>query len=133
MFEKQPSPEKLNLILSVLTERKVDSGHCIHYYGRHYKLLDDQGMVTCYHKGTSVMVIKSFDNSLFASVGEKIYALEEITSHEEISRYFNTDKEYAESKKPKKHYIPDMSHPWKKDNFMKYVNAMVGHETDWAC
>ena len=133
VFEKQPSPEKLNLILSVLTERKVDSGHCIHYYGRHYKLLDDQGMVTCYHKGTSVMVIKSFDNSLFASVGEKIYALEEITSHEEISRYFNTDKEYAESKKPKKHYIPDMSHPWKKDNFMKYVYAMVGHETDWAC
>ena len=55
------------------------------------------------------------------------------TRHEEISRYFNTDKEYAESKKPKKHYIPDMSHPWKKDNFMKYVYAMVGHETDWAC
>ena len=90
-------------------------------------------MVTCYHKGTSVMVIKSFDSSLFASVGEKIYALEEITSHEEISRYFNTEKEYAQSKKPKKRYIPDMSHPWKKDNFMKYVYAMVGHETDWAC
>ena len=111
----------------------MDAGHCIRYDGRHYKLLDDQGMVTCYHKGTSVMVIKSFDSSLFASVGEKIYVLEEITSHEEISRYFNTDKEYAESKKPKKRYIPDMSHPWKKDNFMKYVHAMVGHETDWAC
>ena len=55
------------------------------------------------------------------------------TRHEEISRYFNPDKEYAESKKPKKRYIPDMSHPWKKDNFMKYVYAMVGHETDWVC
>lgn len=39
----------------------------------------------------------------------------------------------ATSKKAKQHYIPDMSHPWKKDNFMKYVHAMVGHETDWAC
>ena len=104
MFEKQPSPEKLNLILSVLTERKADAGHC-----------------------------KSFDNSLFASVGEKIYALEEIANHEEISRYFNTNKEYAESKKPKKRYIPDMSHPRKKDNFMKYVYAMVVQETDRAC
>lgn len=132
VFEKQPSPEKINLILSVLTERKVDAGHCIRYNNKYYKLLDDQGMVTCYHKGTSVMVVKSFDGCLFASVGEKIYVLEEILNHEEISRYFNTDKEYAESKKPKKRYVPDMSHPWKKDNFMKYVHAMVGHETDWA-
>ena len=58
---------------------------------------------------------------------------EEIASHEEISRYFNTEKAYAQSKKPKKRYIPDMSHPWKKDNFMKYVYAMGEHETDWVC
>ena len=47
------------------------------------------------------------------------------TRHEEIWRYFNTEKAYAESKKAKKRYIPDMSHPWKKDNFMKHVYAMV--------
>ena len=58
---------------------------------------------------------------------------EEIASHKEISRYFNTEKAYAQSKKPKKRYIPDMSHPWKKDNFMKYVYAMGEHETDWVC
>lgn len=133
VFENQPSEEKINLFLAVITERKVDAGHCIKYYGKHYKLLDDQGMVTCYYKGTSVMVIKAFDGSLFASVSDKVYALEEILSHEEISRYFNTSKVYAESKKPKKQYIPDMAHPWRKDNFMKYVYAMVGREVDWAC
>ena len=58
---------------------------------------------------------------------------EEIASHKEISRYFNTEKAYAQSKKPKKRYIPDMSHPWKKGNFMKYVYAMGEHETDWVC
>ena len=36
----------------------------------------------------------------------------------------------ATSKKAKQRYIPDMSHPWKKDNFMKYVYAMGEHETD---
>lgn len=133
VFENQPSQEKLNLFLAVITERKVDAGHCIKYYGKHYKLVDDQGMVICYHKGTSVMVIKAFDNSLFASVVDKVYVLEEIPAHEKVSRNFNTSKEYAESKKLKKRYIPDMAHPWRKENFMKYVHTMVGHETDWAC
>ena len=53
---------------------------------------------------------------------------EEIASHKEISRYFNTEEAYAQSKKPKKRYIPDMSHPWKKDNFMKHVYAMGEHK-----
>lgn len=132
VFENQPDSEKINLMLAVLSERKIDSGHCIRYNHKHYKLLDAQGMVTCYHRGTSVMVIKAFDGVLYASVGTKIYALEEVSDHEEVSRYFNTDKEYKESRKPKKRYIPDMSHPWKKDNFIRYVHAMVERETDWT-
>lgn len=102
VFENQPDSEKINLMLAVLSERKIDSGHCIRYNHKHYKLLDAQGMVTCYHRGTSVMVIKAFDGVLYASVGTKIYALEEVSDHEEVSRYFNTDKEYKESRKPKK-------------------------------
>ncbi len=131
VFENQPSPEKINLILSVIAERKVDAGHCIRYNHKHYKLLDDQGMTDCYRKGTAVMVIKAFDGSLFASVGDKVYVLEEIPDHEEVSRYFNTQKKYSESMKPKKRYIPDMNHPWRKDNFMKYVKMMEGREENW--
>lgn len=132
VFEKQPNSEKINLILATLTERKVDAGHCIRYFNQYYKLVDGQGMVTCYHKGTSVMVIKAFDGALYASVGEDIYVMEEIPEHERVSRYFSSQKDIDESRKPKKRYIPDMSHPWKKDNFMKYVYAMVGKETDWV-
>lgn len=132
VFENQPDSEKINLMLAVLSVRKIDSGHCIRYNHKHYKLLDSQGMITCYHRGTHVMVITAFDGVLYASVDTKIYALEEVADHEEVSRYFNTDKEYKESRKPKKRYIPDMSHPWKKDNFMKYVHSMVGRETDWV-
>lgn len=29
VFEKQPTLEEINLILSVLTERKIDNGHCL--------------------------------------------------------------------------------------------------------
>ena len=132
VFENQPDSEKINLLLAVLSVRKIDSGHCIRYNHKHYKLLDSQGMITCYHRGTHVMVITAFDGVLYASVDTKIYALEEVADHEEVSRYFNTDKAYKESRKPKKRYIPDMSHPWKKDNFMKYVHSMVGRETDWV-
>ena len=46
---------------------------------------------------------------------------------------YDVIKKLVETNGNKKHYIQDMSHPWKKDNFMKYVYAMVGHETDWAC
>jgi hypothetical protein len=35
VFEKQPSEEKINLILAVLTERKIDSGHSIRFNKRY--------------------------------------------------------------------------------------------------
>lgn len=46
---------------------------------------------------------------------------------------YDVIKKLVETNGNKKRYIRDMSHPWKKDNFMKYVYAMVGHETDRAC
>ena len=42
---------------------------------------------------------------------------------------YDVIKKLVETNGNKKRYIQDMSHPWKKDNFMKYVYAMVGHET----
>ena len=46
---------------------------------------------------------------------------------------YDVIKKLVETNGNKKRYIQDMSHPRKKDNFMKYVYAMVGHETDRAC
>ena len=132
VFETQPTPEEINLFLAVLTERKVDAGHCIRYENRYYKLVDRHGMDTCYHKGTSVMVIKTLDGTLYSSVDKEIYVLEEIPAHERKSRYFSTTKELEKSREKKPKYIPDMEHPWRRCNFMKYVYAMTCKEEQWA-
>ena len=55
----------------------------------------------------------------------------ELRMNEQVK--YDVIKKLVETNGNKKRYIQDMSHPWKKDNFMKYVYAMVGHETDRAC
>lgn len=132
VFENQPEDEKINLLLSIISERKIDSGHCIKYKNKYYKLLDENGYMEFYHKGTTVIVADTFNGELYCNVNDKIYVLEEVKKHEDISRYFDTDEKYRQSKKPMKRYIPPMNHPWRKDNFMKYVHTFYGHEEDFA-
>lgn len=132
VFETQPSKDKIDLFLSLLTPRIVDAGHSIRFNNHRYKMLDESGMHTNYYKGTQVLVAQTLSGRLFCNVNGRIYALEEIPLHEEVSRNFNTEKELAAAKKPKKQNIPPMHHPWRKDNFMKYVYAMYGNEATWA-
>lgn len=132
VFEIQPDKEKINLILSVISERKVDSGHCIKYNNKYYKLVDDQGSTTCYYSGTPVIVARTFNGELYANVNDRTYVLDEVKNHEEVSRYFDTKAKNEEAKKPKQRYIPSMNHPWKKDNFMKFVHMFYGREEDMA-
>jgi len=131
VFETQPPEDKINLYLSILTQRTVDAGHCIKFKKKYYRFLNSEGMYMDFHKGTKVMVIETFDAQLFVTVADRVFALEEVALHEARSRYFgNNVKDKAESRKV---YIPDMNHPWRKDNFMKHVYAMLGKEQDWAC
>ena len=133
VFEKQPSEEKIDLFLSVLTKRTVDSGHCIRLNNKYYSLVDRNGCRIDFHKGTSVMVAKTLSGILYASVNERVFCLDEVPEHEHVSRYFDTEKKQQQLKQKKDRYIPDMNHPWRQDNFMKYVYAMIGREEDWAC
>jgi len=132
VFETQPSAEKIDLFLSVLTPRVVDAGHSIRFNNHRYRMLDESGIHTNYRKGTNVLVVQTLSGRIFGSVGDRIYALKEIPLHEEISRNFNTEKQLAEAYRPKKQNIPPMNHPWRKDNFMKHVYAMYGNEAAWA-
>ncbi len=128
VFETQPSDEQINLILSVLTQRTVDSGHCIQFKKRYYRMLDTQGLQVHYHKGTKVMVIQAFDGNLYCAVNDKdTYALEEIPKHEARSREFDAD--YTEPQ-PKKRYIPPMNHPWRNKAFWKFVKSQEHHLMD---
>ena len=118
VFEVQPSEEKLNTILSVISERTIDCGHTIQYKKHYYKLMDAEGNQVHFYKGTKVLVINAFDKKLYCCVNEQdIYALEEIPEHEAKSKEFDVD--YKEPKK-KKRYIPPMSHPWKRASFNSF-------------
>jgi len=102
----QPSKEKINLTLAVLTERTVDSGHAIQFEKKFYKMIDHKGVQIHYRKGTKVMLIKAFDRSMFACVNDKdVYAPEKIPTHEDKSK--DLDADYKPPKQ-KRTYIPAM-------------------------
>ena len=130
VFETQPSDEKINLILAVLTERTVDSGHCIQFQNKYYRMLDSNGSQIHYKKGTKVMVIQAFDTRRFCCVNDKdIYALEEIPRHETKSKELDCD--YTPPK-PKKIHIPPMNHPWRRYDVTKFVKSQQHHWNDEA-
>lgn len=120
-FEKAPDAEKINLTLSVLTERTIDSGHCLHFKNKRYRTVDYRGQPVYYGKGTKVMCVEAFDGELYCCVNDAdVYALEEVPERSEMSEELDADYKKPE---PKAHYIPPMSHPWRKSVFRKFVNA----------
>jgi transposase len=118
VFEIQPNNEKINLTLAVLTSRKVDNGHCIRFDKNYYKPIDSNGYPVYYRKGTSGMVIKAFDGNLFFCVDDKVYSLDAVPDHQRISKNFDIS---TKQEKPRKRYIPPMSHPWKQASFERYL------------
>lgn len=127
VFEKQPSIEKINLTLSVITERKIDNGHCIKFKKTYYKTLDKNGLQVHFYKGTKAMVIESFDGAKYCCIESEIYALEAIPSHQKVSKNFDLTSTPV---KPKKQYIPDMNHPWRRKEFWKFVKMQLHHWDD---
>lgn len=111
VFDNQVNYETINLTLSVLSQRTVDSGHSIKYHNKFYKTLDKDGNNIFYAKGTKCMVIKTLNGELYASFDKEIYLLEEILVSEEKS----SDFDIIESIKPVKRSIPNMNHPWRKN------------------
>lgn len=122
VFEKQLSVDKINLILAVLADRKIDCGHCIKFNTKYYKPTDSNNNPVYFRKGTNALVIKAFNDNLYVSVGNKIYGLEEIQVCETKSKNFD----YIEDKPKKcKRYLPPMSHPWKHASFQAYLDKQA--------
>ena len=117
VFETQPSKDKINHILSKYDERVIDSGHSISYKTETYLPINKFGERVYLRPKTKVMVIESFDNQLYISLDEQLYAVEYIPIRLSLSPSFDQLPE----KKKKKPYIPPMEHPWKKDSYMRYV------------
>ena len=117
VFEKQPSKEKINLTLAVLSRRVVDTGHSICFKNKHYKTVNYVGTPIYFGKGTKCMVIEAFDKSLYATVEDCIFSLEEIPEVQLKSENFDE----IMPTEPKKIYIPRMIHPFKRQSFEKFI------------
>jgi len=118
VFETQPDLKKINLTLAVLSSRKIDNGSCFKYHNKYYLPVNANGHAVHHRKGTSIMIIKAFDKELYGCIGEQVYALEKLPEHHLSSKAFD----FADlSQKPKKKYVPPMSHPWKKASFDRYM------------
>ena len=62
---------------------------------------------------------------MFASIDDNIYSLEEV---ERISKVSNNFDDVVEVKVKKK-YIPSISHTWKRESFIKYLEKSKKLET----
>ncbi len=120
VFEMQPDSDKINLTLAVLSSRKIDNGSCLKYQNEYYLPVNSQGIAVHHRKGTTAMVIRSFNGELFSCIGEQVYALELLPEHKPSSKAFDLTTIPAA---PKKKYIPPMSHPWKQASFEKYAKG----------
>lgn len=116
VFEKVDK-EKINYTLAVLSELKIDNGHCIKYENNYYKLLDKNGHQKYFKKGTEVIVAKTLDKSLYANVNGVNFALEVVSEHERISKRIDSELKHKQNRKPKRQYVPPQEHPWKKSFF----------------
>lgn len=63
------------------------------------------------------MVIEAFDKTLYATVEDSIFALEEIPEVQLSSQNFDE----ILPTEPKKIYIPRMIHPFKRQSFEKFI------------
>jgi len=118
VFETQPSEEDINLILAVLTGRVVDGGHSILFNKKLYFPVKADGTLVYFRKGTTCLIIEAFDGNLFSVIQDTVYALEEIPKHEKVSQNFDLP---VPVKKAKGRYVPPMSHPWRTNEFEKFV------------
>ena len=116
VFEGIPSDEEINLTLAVLDERIIDGGNCIRFENNYYRLLDQDAKQVCLRPKTKVLVIKALDQALYATHGETVFALEKLELFKEYSWNFDPEQE----KKPSSLTIPPMSHPLKKESFIKH-------------
>lgn len=129
VFETQPSLDKINRTLAVLSPRKIDSGHCIRFQNKFYLPTSENGNPVYLAPKTACMVIKAFDGNLYLNAFDQIYNMQEIPKHQLYSKEFDDKQKEA---KPKKKYIPPIDHPWRQSSYLQFV-AKQKHRMDDAC
>ena len=109
-----------NLILSVNSIRKINSGYHFKYKNKSYIPINSLGKAVYYPIKTEIRVIEAFDGNLYVSIENNIFSTRVLENHELESIEF--DVPILKETKPK--YIPPMSHPWRKNSFLKYISKL---------
>lgn len=122
VFETQPSDEKINLILAVICERKIDHGHCIRIDNKYFKTFNSNNVAINHKQGTPSLVIRAFDGNVYASINDAVYALVEVPKHLSYSKIF--DDKPLEIKE-RKRWIPPMNHPWRISAFNNHLSKQA--------
>jgi hypothetical protein len=120
--------EKINLLLSVLTTRKIDNGHCVKYNSQYYMPVDANGHPVYYRSKTVALVIKTLNNELLVSIENRVCRLEAVLRNAPVSKIFDSPEL---QKPPRKQYIPPQSHPWRQASFDSYKSKM-SHSLEYA-
>ncbi len=110
VYEKQPDIDIINRTLAIISTRIVDKGNCIKFKNKYFMAYNTNHTKVPLKPKMEVMVIESFDNKLYVNAADNLYALEEVPQHQVVS---NTFDDVTDTTKPKKVYIPPLTHPWK--------------------
>ena len=120
IMEDRLTDEEANLKLSILSPRKFDNGSSIKYNNIYYQAYSEDDNLVCFKPKTKCLVIKTFDSKLYITVDEKIYKLKQYNKHKEISEEFDITKKVKTENTKRKVYIPPITHPWKRESFIKH-------------
>ncbi len=85
VFEKVTNTEDIYHILSVRASRIINSGSCINFQNKvYYPAIDDERKYFDFR--TKVLVFKTLDNKLYATIGDEIYNLVELPKNLSIQK-----------------------------------------------
>ena len=118
VFEMQPDRETIHQTLANISTRIVDQGNCIKYKNRYWMAYNKDHIKVPLKPKLEVLVIESFDHQLYVNAMDTLYALREVTKHQESSNEFDDS---PVTTKQKKLYIPPLSHPWRKYSYQLFT------------
>ncbi len=124
VFEKQPSKEQIDLILSIRSERIIDKGHSIKYKNKYYQTYQNKELITLKPKSKCI-VIEAFNGELYLESADKVYELKELNQHKEISDTFDLDM--VQSKSVDKVSKPASNHPWRHSTIINHQKNIKGN------
>ena len=122
VYEAQPSDEKINQTLAVISERVIDNGHCAKYKKNYYIPTNSSGIRSLFASKTKCLMIEAFDGMLYMTVGDEVFLAQKVEERQKYSKNFD---EIPKENKVREKYVPPMTHPWKRQSYIAFRNKQM--------